>query len=85
MSSSDHPRYHWLHDQAAEVADMGKRVVEVLARQPTDTMYASNKMRVALRASVEALTFAGAGDLEQILEIVREAHQEASEALERAG
>jgi hypothetical protein len=77
-------RYHWLHNQASTVADMGRRVVEVLDRQPNDTMYAGNKMTVALEAAAQALVFAGRGDLDELLKIVREAHTEASEALERA-
>lgn len=77
-------RYHWLRSEAETVADMGQRVVEVLARQPTDTMYAANKMRAALRATIQALTFAGADEIEDLLDIAREAHQEASEALRRA-
>jgi hypothetical protein len=66
----------WIVDAADDVLDMGKRVVEVLGRNPRDHHYAGEKMHHALRRAAEVMTYAGWTE-EELLALVREAYERA--------
>jgi microcystin degradation protein MlrC len=74
-------RGEWVAEQAADVQDMGRRVVEVLGRDPRDVHYGADKLGRALVSTVRGLAYAGWDDVDVILGIVREEHKRAMEHL----
>jgi hypothetical protein len=66
----------WIADAADDVRDLGRRVVEVLTRNPRDRHYAAAKMASALRRAVEIMVYAGCSE-DELLELVRDARQTA--------
>jgi hypothetical protein len=63
-------------DAADDVRDMGRRVEEVLTRDPRDHHYAGTKMAYALRRAIEILVYADWSE-DELLELVRDARQTA--------
>jgi hypothetical protein len=66
----------WMADAADDVRDMGRRVEEVLTRDPRDHHYAGSKMAHALRRSVEIMVYANWSE-DELLELARDARQTA--------
>jgi hypothetical protein len=69
----------WVVQEAEHVQDMGRRVAEVLDRDPGDTHYAGSKLSSALEASVKGLVYAGTRDVDEIVSWVREWAEQANE------
>jgi hypothetical protein len=66
----------WMANAADSVRDMGRRVDEVLTRDPRDHHYAGSKMAYALRRAVEIMVYAGWSE-DDLLELVHDARQTA--------
>lgn len=64
----------WVADHAENVQDMGRRVVEVVGRNPGDHHYASNKLGYALEQCARALTLVG-WTADELANVVREMHE----------
>lgn len=72
----------WIVEHADNVQDMGRRVVEVLGRDPRDHHYAGDKLGHALGEAARALTLVG-WTRDELNELVRVAHEKAAESKRR--
>lgn len=66
----------WMANAADDIRDMGRRVQEVLTRDPRDHHYAATKMTHALLKAVEIMVYANSSE-DELLELVRDAQQTA--------
>ncbi len=66
----------WMANAADDIRDMGRRVQEVLTRDPRDHHYAATKTTHALHKAVEIMVYANSSE-DELLELVRDAQQTA--------